>query len=303
MPHTNTPLEIANVVRQKTLYFNSHLTKFDAEKGHYPLMTYDVSNLSRYEVVLIDEKKPAVANIPLTAMWKVQRLTDFYYNKHLEAVLMKGESELSSGYTVQFTSGNLKGKTPAQIIFETEDKEEAKKVLRKQYVWLKDNAKRYPKNVEQMNAILDAVKLFEAGQLSATKTKQSGTATVIYEAQMRPLRSKRVPQELLAKNKNFCFVYDITIEWALGAENAVTVTICNYYAPVLVDDKGMNKVYRKDADKDTFIKISMNISADEWANIIRFIDMDMRRFEMLNAKDSYTTAMAIDQKLREERRG
>lgn len=299
MPFTKNPLEVANIVRTKTLYVNSHLSKFDAEKGDFPLMVYDMNNYSRYEFVLINEdKKCAVANIPLTQVWRLQRMTDHYYGAHLDATLTKTESNLSAAYTVQLTSGNMKGKTPAQILMETADGEEAKKLLRAQYSFLQKNLSSYPRNQKQMDAILDAVRLFEAGQLSKSKTDSSGSTIVLYDAAMRTLRSKRVPQHLLDKNPNFKFVYDMKIEWALGAENAVTVTIINYFAPVLTLEDGRLNVLRKEADRDTGVKIVMNISADEWADILHLIDIDMRRFEMLHAKESYAIAMKIDEGIR-----
>lgn len=303
MPYTKNPLEIANIVRTKTLYVNSHLSKFDAEKGDFPLMVYDMSNYSRYEFALINEdKKCAIANIPLTQIWRLQRMTNHYYGLHLDAALNKSESELSIAYTVQMTSGSMKGKTPAQILLETDDSEQAKDQLRSQYAFLKKNLSSYPRNQKQMDAILDAVRLFEAGQLSKTKTNSSGSTIVLYDAALRTLRSKKVPQHLLEKDPNFKFVYDMKVEWALGADNAVTITIINYFAPVITLDDGRLNVLRKEADRDTGVKIVMNISADEWADIMHLIDIDMRRFEMLNAKESYSSAMKIDQEMRESYR-
>lgn len=301
MPYTKTPLEIANVVKKKTLYINSHLSAGNAENGAFPLMIYDMSNLSRYEFVIINEdKKASAANIPLTQMWKVQRLSDHYYDKHLDAEAMKADEDIPAAYTVQI--GYFQNKTPAQVLLEATDVEAVKNKMREQYKYLQANLSRYPGNQRQMDAIAQAVRLYDAGELSGQKAKRTSTPVVIYEAAMRPLRSKSVPAHLKQKNPNFSFVYDIKIEWALGEKNAVQITITNYYAPVIVKEDGMLNVLAKEADEATKVKNTMILTADEWADILRLIDMDMRRFEMLHAKESYAKAMQIEKQNREEYR-
>ena len=51
-------------------------------------------------------------------------------------------------------SGNLKGKTPIEVLLS--DPGNGKKSLNDQYIWLKSNLEKYPKNRELMEAIEDA---------------------------------------------------------------------------------------------------------------------------------------------------
>ena len=65
-------------------------------------------------------------------------------------------------YTVRFTSGDMKGMTPAEVLFQNPENS-AK--LNEQFKFLKKNLKKYPKNQQQIDAILDASELVKKGEL------------------------------------------------------------------------------------------------------------------------------------------
>ena len=88
----------------------------------------------------------------------------------------------SKAYTVKFFIGEFRGKTPAQVL--TEDPESVDKLL-KQKEQLSANVARYPKNQDQIDAIDEAISLYENGMLAEsvmdatpTNTKQAPTNTV-----------------------------------------------------------------------------------------------------------------------------
>jgi len=268
---SNYPLEIALVQKKQTFYINSHLVPVG--KDDAPLLTYkNPESLSRYEIVIINEdKKATTANVPVNEILRLQRISDYLYPKHLEKTWKPKTAD-----DVIITSGKLKGRTPSQVLLEDAD---GKDSLRNQYKWLKDNLDKYPKNKIQMDAIEQAVKLFEAGKLEVSNEVSN---IELYESGMRPLMSRSVPSNLDSKYK---FVYEISLEWLLG--ESVTVSILNYYAPVEKLPDGRLNVMKSSYDKATFIKNSMTLTADEWMNCLYNINMDMRRFEQINAEKTY----------------
>lgn len=268
---SNYPLEIALVQKKQTFYINSHLVPVG--KDDAPLLTYkNPESLSRYELVIINEdKKATTANVPVNEILRLQRISDYLYPKHLEKTWKPKTAD-----DVIITSGKLKGRTPSQVLLEDAD---GKDSLRSQYKWLQDNLDKYPKNKIQMDAIVQAVKLFDEGKLEGA-TELNNIS--LYVSGMRPLTSRSVPDSLDTK---FKFVYEITLEWLLG-EN-VTVSILNYYAPVEKLPDGRLNVMKSAYDKATFIKNSMTLTADEWMNCLYNISMDMRRFEQVHAQGTY----------------
>ena len=71
------------------------------------------------------------------------RRSGFAYQKELEAELLpkavKGNEVDSPAYTVRFTNGTMKGKTPAQVL--AEDPGNGSDALNRQYKWLQSNRK------------------------------------------------------------------------------------------------------------------------------------------------------------------
>ena len=288
------PREVALVHRQQTVYINSNLLPADAAKGQCPLTIYDSMNshFSRYEVCLINQQKQAAtANMSVSDVLKLQRMTDYAYAKNLETKqATSGDSEKNRpGWTVKFVSGNLKGMSPAQVI--AEEGEGGIQKLRDQYKYLQQYADKYPNNKKIMDAILDAIEINKAGKIQ--EGGNTGPARLVLHATgMRPLTRK-------VRNDGKSFVYDMTITWTFGADNPVNITTENYYAPVVRKDDGRLNVMYKERDTATAIKNSMDLSADEWADMMYLIQADMRRFEMLHAKTQYEAAERAQRMLRQ----
>ena len=286
------PREVALVHRQQTIYINSNLIAADAAKGQCPLTIYDSMNshFSRYEVCLINQQKQAAtANLSVSDILKVGRMSDWAYQKNIESAMSTaGNSDKNRpGWTVKFVSGNLKGMSPAQVI--ADEGEAGIQKLRDQYKYLQQYADKYPNNRKIMDAIIDAIEIHKAGKIGEGS---SGPAKLVLHATgMRPLTRK-----VRADGKSF--VYDMTITWTFGADNPVNVTTENYYAPVVKKDDGRLNVMYKDRDTTSAIKNSMDLSADEWMDMLYLIQADMRRFEMLQAKSQYEAAAKAQAELR-----
>ena len=280
----NYPLEIFLCQKKQTFYVNSHLVPVTEEDA--PLLMYrSPEALSRYELVIINEQnKATTANIPVTEILRLQRLSNVLYERHVNALFDTKKQP------VIISSGVLKGKTPEQVLLEN-GMDKGKELLRNQYLFLKKNLPNYPANQAQMDAITEAVKNGEKGQLSEV---QSHSYT-LYETNMRPLKSKVVPQGLGA---NYQFVYEIKIDWVFGSN--VEIIIQNYYAPVETLNDGRLNVKKSMLDKNTFIKNKFSLSGEEWMNFMYNTTMDMNRFEMMNAKYTYQLSQKLNQENRKQ---
>ena len=119
---------------------------------------------SRYVMTLINEEKQFVtANFPLKELAEMKQKSDYANMEHLKYLYdnnIKNENaNKPKAYTVKITAGYLKGKTPAEALLE--DSKKNAEILNNQYAFLQKNLAKYPKNKEQMDAIVEAAKLLK----------------------------------------------------------------------------------------------------------------------------------------------
>ena len=110
------------------------------------------SKFSRFPIVIINEnKQSATANIPINEMINIIDKTKVLYEKEIQLLCVPPAVELSSpAYTVRFTSGDMKGMTPAEVLFQNPENS-AK--LNEQFKFLKKNLKKYPIFVTILNNV------------------------------------------------------------------------------------------------------------------------------------------------------
>lgn len=294
------PKDIASVITTKMLAIKNNLEPPACEGYEGPLKFYH-SKFARFSLTIYNKKnsgdgKPVVkGNIPAMDMPDIQERTHFIYYKEMESSLKPaetGQDGLSPAYTVRMTSGAAKGKTPAQFLMEDPDKNQG--VLTGHYKWLKQNSSN-PKyrdgNLKQMEAIMDAGRLFKAGKLSA-KTASGAGQFIIYDPGMRPLVNQK-------REDGKSFVYQIKITWTLGAKYPLEVSITNFYAPVIKKDDGMLNV--KASEKADEIRNNISMSAKDWMSALYIIETNMRTFENIYAAKLYKTAFDADKEARESR--
>ena len=180
------PREVANVIRKQSFFIESYLSTPDMNANENPLMTY--GKFSRYRFHIISEdRKAAFANIPIANIDAIIRKSKQISDREFMSE-KSSETDTKPAYTVKFNAGNDKGKTPAEILFAEGENGVVK--LRGQYKFLNQNVQKYPKNRVLMDAIVEAVRLFQNGELSEDAAKAGSTHEyLIYSADMRPLRS------------------------------------------------------------------------------------------------------------------
>ena len=248
------PLEIGAIVKKQTFYVESFLSAMNPQtdvNNYYPLMIHGM--YSRYSLCLInEEKRPATANITVREMKNIK----------------KDETKLSAAYTVKISSGTLKGRTPAQVLLE--DGETGKGFLSRQYDWLGKNLNKYKNNQIQMDAIAEAINLYNSGRLNQDAVDSTNYGSVIlYEAKSRVNIHKQ-------RADGMCPVRDVMIRWDFGAANPVTVFIRNYYAPFRRNEQGLTIACPNERDESTLVTNTMNFTDEEWMCIIDNIRISLK---------------------------
>ena len=304
----NNPMELASVVRNQTLIVQNGLSLAGAGNDeNQPLKVY--SSFSRFIFAIINqEKKSVTANIRVTDIPGIMAASEYAYRIHMDyqyqarpstETKTDGVDTSSLAFTKRFVSGNMKGKTPVQVILEAEDKKAAVEALNKQYCWLKENAEKNPKyadnNREQMKAIKETAALYKEGKLTEDllqSASNSGNGQVIplYDSGFRPLRSRE-------KKNGKTFVYEIAIDWTIGSAYPVSITIRNYYAEITEKENGMINVLVKTKEQEQ--KNTMALTAAEWQNIIYMAKANMQMFEFRSANQCYNNAIKAQRKARE----
>ena len=304
----NNPMELASVVRNQTLIIQNGLSLAGAgDDENQPLKVY--SSFSRFIFAIINqEKKSVTANIRVTDFPGITAASEYAYRMHMDYQFQAkpaaesrndGVDTSSPAFTKRFVSGNMKGKTPVQVILEAEDKKVAMEALNKQYCWLKENAEKNPKyadnNREQMKAIKETAALYTDGKLSqdllqSASNTGNGQVIPLYNSGFRPLRSRE-------KKNGKTFIYEIAIDWTIGSAYPVSITIRNYYAEVTEKENGMLNVLAKTKEQEQ--KNTMALTSAEWQNITYMAKANMQMFEYRSANTCYNNALKAQRKARE----
>lgn len=293
MQRTKYALETARILRKgKAVKINANYTLAKANDGVSPFIVY--GPMSRLSVVQLDQgpdnrEVRVTGNIPMSSVADLVARTKYAFQKHMDALCAPKASGTSPAYTVKFTSGNLKGKTPIDVL--AENPADGMDILNRQYKFLKDNVVKYPKNQIQINAIMDAANLRKEGKLEQAQAVHYPTV-VLYDAEARALIRK--PRE-----DGKCPVYSIKITWDVGEKYPVTFETTNLYAPVIHREDGTISPILKDCDRTSIKKATLVISEEEWMNVIRQIKTNMRQFENANASDVFRDAVRADRENRE----
>ena len=254
--------------------------RFSLQTEESPLKIFHPS-FSRFVMTVISEGKAAKCNIPVSALADMKMRTSYAFDKYLEFTSRPsaGEGNTSPAYTRRFFSGSLKGKTPADVL--AEKGEEGKKILNAQYVWLKNNLAKFPKNRELMDAIIDAKNV----DLQAVSNSTSVAPPVItlLDIDCRPLQRK-------TRGDGLCFCYEAHITFDASRNYPVNVKVVNYYAPVKKRDDGTLNVILSEKDKSSEMVNDFSMSAADWNNALDMLTLAKDSFYMSNFSNALKMA-------------
>lgn len=206
------------------------------------------------------------------------------------------QQELPSGdkarnVVIRLGPPQVKGKTPWAALAEDPANKER---LLTHAEFLKKNLGKYPKNQEEIDAINEAVVLFDHGKLAnesgepvvPTSRKNITSGTIkLYGATPRTLIRK-------ADENGFCPVYEISAEWHLGDNFPVEFTVKNYRAPYRRNENG---TINPDRSKATdIVSNNFRLTSAQWFDCLYKIRTHMRRFEDIWAKKQFDEAETAD---------
>lgn len=267
---TTNPMEFALVHRNQTFALSRSFSRTIINDGEEPLAIH--SRYSRIKAIIIGTDGTNVkGNIEPGEMAAIIKKSDFAIDKDLETRYFTESDEnapTSPAYTVKMTAGKFKGRTPAEVLAEDPAN---KNDLSNHYKWLKQNLEKYPKNKTVMEALSDACALFNNGELKTDSVKSS-VCIPIYASGMRP-------DQYNPREDGMCFTFDIKISYYIGSDYPVSVEIQNYYAPIAKKQNGQLNVLASQMDRNTYKSVKMDLSMDEWLEVLYDTKTAMRLFE------------------------
>lgn len=278
----NYPFEIASFVRKtKTFAVDARFTKCETEK---PLKVFD-DTFSRFVFTVIQDGVAATCNVPIEKLAFMDAATTVAFSRQMSMNTTPGGT--SPAYTERFVTGNLKGKSPAEVL--AENGENGKKMLNEQYNWLKSNLEKFPANQKLMDAIMDASKI-DTSEIKENSV--SAPPVKILDIDCRPLIRK-------TREDGKCFCYEGRVTWTPTQKYPVCVEVKNYYAPVKKNDDGTLNVSLKDKDTSSEKNYSFNMSAEEWLHVISEMKLRKDSFVMVNYTKACKIAEEADKEARE----
>lgn len=195
-----------------------------------------------------------------------------------------GKEETLSGpaYTVTMKTGILKGKTPAQVLLESPNGRDS---LLRQQNFLEANVAKYPANQQQIDAIKEAVRLYDEGRLAKAdageETADPGGSITIYAC--APKNIKPIDEE------GRWTIYQVTIVYSPEMSLPFEVTVMNCYAPV--DKSKGNEIVMSQAVKRQ--TQSIRLSEEEWYTMIDSMKATKIMFENLTYPEQLKLAAKI----------
>ena len=278
------PNQIESVVRsKKTLGVDAFLAPADTKNGQSPLELH--AGYSRFVMTIIDATSGTPqfvhANIHPDEIALIKEKTRLATEKMFARKNSWGntsEDTLSPAYTVAMTSKEIAKKTPAELLNEDPANKSKLESARK---WLESNLSRYPNNKTQIEAIDDAIALFDAGLLKSLKSESK--IIDIYREDIKIPNAKKLDP----KHHNKTFVYSVSIVCQLGQDYPFAINIMNCYATPKKTSMG---TIAEMSSAEATNKFSILLTEKEWNKVITKMDKNVTLFEEMNYKDLYNVA-------------
>lgn len=281
------PRQIFSAKREKIILgIDNYLSRPDETDTVPPLEMH--SPFSRFVVTIVDKSGPETktpkANIPAHDVPGIVEISKIVMLEKLrsESSAHEGKEEnLSVGYTQQILIGGFRGKTPADVLLENPDSRDKLLNTRK---FLADKAAQYASNKKQVEAIDDAIALFDAGKLKKQSHTKRGGVVRIYDVDHKYMRDTNAAGHRL--------FYSMSIVCQFGNNYPWEVTIENIFAPGLPGPKG--GLVPKIDEKSSAARCTFRMNDMEWSQLVNRMDADMRYFESCCYGNLYREAMEID---------
>lgn len=212
----------------------------------------------------------------------------------------------SDAFSVTFTMGRLKGKTPGGFLRASQDKEAAVKELQSQYDFLAKNVGKYSGNKRVMDAIKNALEYYELGMLDGeddgSLPSSDGYELPLYDPPEKTFRKDTVT---LKDGRKLTKCYKIRILFIPSNNYPYRVEISNRYARIDKDPKSGLETIRS-VEKEVYEdnediqprQYNMSLTPGEMVSAVSAMKENLQYYKSC----VYTNMRAMDHKLQEANR-
>lgn len=284
LPECKNPYEICVFHTKQIFFVHNKLAEAKGDDDN-PILENHHRRFSRFSLGIMNAAGvPATANLNacdvpgILERAKIARDIDMKRRMMASIEDKDTEKEVSKAYTVQIASGTLKGKTPAQVLLENGD--EGRKMLSAQGNFLYKNIKKYPANVKQVEAIAEAIGLYDRHELSAenaNKTKAIIVPLTFQNAEDGNTAGSIKALKRRTRANGKAFVYQLTLEWHMGAKQPFVVKIMNCYAPLAVLENGLLAPQLSKKESEVVNTFSLTFDQFDW--MAHQMESSLRIFE------------------------
>lgn len=283
------PWQVKAVRRKnKTLGADAQLFLPTEKENVSPLEIH--SGFSRFVISIIDKQlendaiKVPRANIPANDVPFIFRKTKIamekdFANSDTNKVESNSDFGTSVAYTQKLTDKKFKGKTPAEVLLENPaNKDELLRIKD----WLTANLAKYKGNKYQIDAIDDAIALFEIGELSGetVQPEMQSNVITIYKSENKYMSQKDDGGNNL--------IYQISIVFDAGRKYPYVLNIMNCFAPVVDGEGGQKNIIMSSATNS--VKSSFSMTENEWYTFIDRMYTTTKNFENMNFATQFDVA-------------
>lgn len=241
----------------------------------------------RYETVKVSVD-------PFT-FWDVLRqshlLEQMDIKERMNAKAGNKDSSNHPAYSYRFRMGNLKDKSPAEVLLEQGNA--GLEALQNQRNFLEKNAAKYKSNRDGMAAIDDAFNLYNAGLLS--NEEASANTTQVYTL----LKEEKCMGQYKVRNDGRCLYKTVKITWTLGADAPVHVELYNVYTGFSVDPKTKLPIPNGNKDRNSELRGNLNLSVHDWMKLVARCEYRLELFLEEN-KNDLRKSLAYAEKMEQE---
>lgn len=219
-------------------------------------------SLSRLDLTLLikdSSKTDALKfNIPAKEITEIKMKTEIALNSLMNASSFSSNGEGTddiadcAAFTVQLMLNDFKNRTPGDVLAENPANKEK---LLEGKKWLQANLAKYPANKKQIDAIDEAIKLLEIGELTGRNvSKVENKVYTIYERKCKHKSTKN------SNGNNL--IYSISVTCDLSKDFPFEIKVMNCYAPVITNEQGQTVV--KMSAAENIVNSSIAVSDSEW---------------------------------------
>ena len=282
------PYQTYSVKRQSKVLSVEALLFTPTDNDPSPLELH--SGYSRFLFTLIDKTSSTTvtpkANIPCGDISIIKARTDIAMYSYLLGASAQSSvnDELYNrpAFTQKLASTLFKNQSPAEALIA--DPANKSKLLDTRK-WLESNLSKYPNNKKQIDAIDDAIQLFDIGELTgAGAPAKSASSFPIYKTEYKHFSEK--------DKQGNSLIYSISIIYDGSKNYPFICEITNCFAPIEVMPGGTHRPVMKQATHMT--KSSIAMSDAEWVGLITHISNVKQNFELTNFRNLYSKAQEYD---------